>query len=207
MRLKDILGFIEAEILSQLQGEIEENISLTEAGARERRRSKAAERGTRGPKIKIGKDKQTGKKSATDTKRGKEWHNADKKGTVPTVRGRKLGKKGSAKYKKRETIGNQIFASIKSDPAAKKPFIAAARKHGVPEKEWPAFVWAAASDQAIKGGSGGSKKKKTAGAKKKGSSVPTSSTPSKKGKSKGGGKKITRTKDSKDKDQLNLGLN
>jgi len=214
MKLTEILGFIESEIKEQLMSRTETTESLVEAGARERRRSQAGDKGKKKDRVKIGNLKRTGKKASDADKEahGKTKsagrHRAPTKGTVPTKRGRKMTPDQIAK---REKIGDGIFASIKSNPKKKKPFIKAAQTHGVPEAEWPAFVWAAASNQALAPGSGLKKANAAKGKGKK--AAPPSLGKAKKGsrpdwpeknplKSKKRGSK----RDSKDKDQLDLGV-
>jgi len=233
MKLKEILHFIETEIMNQITGLAPDKnmVDLAEAKKRaaaqrasgetprspaKRSQTKAKTAAAGGKKRrKVGRGHEPIDRSKKDTskERGSTWHKAATKGTVPTVRGRKLGPKGSPGYVKREKIGDAIFKSIKDDPKKKKKFVDAARSHGEAEKEWPAFVWAAASNQAISPGSGldAANKKKPKGKKadagdttaKKGGSKTQPEWPKK---SPGIAKKRRTKKDSKDKDQLNLDL-
>lgn len=139
MKLKDLLEFIEQEIMTQL-GVTSEQENLTEAGAATAKKSRA------GYQKGVWRKKGSGRQPPPG---GPNQVKAASKGTVGKVHGRKLPK---AKIPKRDKTATKIFNTVadggKEGRKAKKD---AQKLAGAQGAEWPAGVWAIATDKTIKG--------------------------------------------------------
>lgn len=213
MKLRDLLDYIKDEIHTQMTSANNDDSTVPENNVDLVEDSNTQDPSSKKPPVKGGKLSKAAlyarmKAKGRNYTAGKNQKYAATKGTVGTERGRKLSKK---LVPKRDAKAGRIFDTIASGgKQAKRALKKAKSMKGAGGGDWPAGVWAIATDQTIKNPESGKSTPPVGNAKakakvaQKSAEKKVSTTPTAKKSKKPAFKKIKQGKTSKDKNQLPL---